>query len=401
MGNSIDITERKEALEIEKIMTEEAYCLKLEFEHQKLLIQEKEKFVMLANKVAHDINSPLASLNTMMSMCTELPEEKRSIMKTATSSILDIANSLLAAYRNQEHQTATADEARQPLLVSDLLVQLISEKKVQYLKRSVKFEAGIEVGAQFAFTLMQPSQFRRAISNLINNAVDALDTKSDGVITIQLNSDAEFVEVNIQDNGKGMGSDTVEKIVNRKNFTEGKKQGHGIGMQQVWDTIDNNEGEMTVDSIPGKGTTIQLTFPRVDSADWLAHDIQLEHNSIILILDDDESIHGAWDARFKPLLERYSTLRAHHFMQGSELLDFVGDLHPDDKERVIFLSDFELLGQSKNGLEIIEICSIKNTALITSYYTDLKIRDKARQLGTKILPKKMASIVPIRFHAPN
>jgi anti-sigma regulatory factor (Ser/Thr protein kinase) len=333
-------------------------------------------------------------------MCTELPEEKRSIMKTAANSILDIANNLLAAYRNQEQQTAVVDEAREPLLVSDLLVQLVSEKKIQYVQRSLKFDVEINCHAQFAFTRIQSSQFRRAMSNLINNAVDALESKSDGVITIKLNSDVEFIEIKVQDNGKGMNASVVEKMLSRKNFTEGKSQGHGIGLQQVWDTIDNNKGEMTVESIPGKGTTIQLTFPRIEAADWLADEIHLSHNSIILILDDDESIHGAWDARFKPFLERYSLLRSHHFMQGSELLAFVTDLNPEDKDRVIFLSDFELLGQDKNGLEIIEICKITNTALITSYYTDGKIREKARQLGIKILPKKMASIVPIKFHVP-
>jgi len=76
-------------------------------------------------------------------------------------------------------------------------------------------------------------------------------------------------------------------------------------------------------------------------------------------------------------------------------VDFFSTLNPKDKNRVVFLSDYELLRQAKNGLQIIEESGIKNTTLATSYYTNPSIRDKAIELGVKILPKQMASIVPI------
>jgi hypothetical protein len=53
------------------------------------------------------------------------------------------------------------------------------------------------------------------------------------------------------------------------------------------------------------------------------------------------------------------------------------------------------LRPAKNGLQIIEISGIKNTTLVTSYYANAPIRDKAIELGVKILPKQMAPIVPI------
>jgi hypothetical protein len=112
-------------------------------------------------------------------------------------------------------------------------------------------------------------------------------------------------------------------------------------------------------------------------------------------LDDDGSIHGAWDIRFKPLLCAQPALRLYHFSHGQETLDFFSTLSPVDKEHVLFLSDYELIGQDKNGLQIIEESGIKNTILVTSYYANPQIRDKATLLGIKILPKQMASIVPI------
>jgi len=358
-------------------------------------LQEKEKLITLAHTVAHDISSPLSALNMMMHACDELPESKRTVIKRAVESILDIANNLLSTYRNEEQRAISDIEQRQPLLISDLIIQLLSEKKVQYSNHPVRFETEITNDAQFAFAQMQSSQFRRAMSNLINNAVDALDNKSNGQITIQLTADAEIITVRIQDNGKGMSTGMMQKMLDRQSFTEGKKNGHGIGLQQVWDTLDPNQGTMRVDSIPGEGTTIQITFPRIEAASWIAQTIHLELNSIIVILDDEESIHGAWDTRFASYLKLYRGLKAHHFKQGEEVLAFFSALNPKDQNRIVFLSDYELLRQAKNGLQIIEESGIKNTTLVTSYYTNSAIRNRAIELGVKILPKQMASIVPI------
>ena len=386
VGTSLDITAQKEAE-------------RLQIEAQKLALQEKEKLITLAHTVAHDISSPLSTLNMMMHACDELKESKRIVIKRAVESILDIANNLLSTYRNEEQRATSEIEQRQPLLISDLIIQLLSEKKVQYSNHAVRFETEITNDAQFAFAQMQSSQFRRSMSNLINNAVDALDNKSHGLITIKLTADAEIITVTIQDNGKGMSSGMIEKMLNRQSFTEGKQHGHGLGLQQVWDTLDANHGKMSVNSTPEEGTTLQLSFPRTDAASWIAQTIHLEFNSIIVILDDEESIHGAWDTRFALYLRMYPTLDVHHFKQGQEVLAFFNALNPKDKNRVVFLSDYELLRQAKNGLQIIEESGIKNTTLVTSYYTNVQIRDKAIQLGVKILPKQMASIVPIDVDA--
>jgi PAS domain S-box-containing protein len=384
---SIDITAEKETI-------------RLKFEAQQAALQEKEKLITLAHKVVHDISSPLSALGMMIPSCTELPEKKRIVIKRVAESILDIANNLLSTYRSEEGATSGVEE-RQPLLISDLIQQLLSEKKAQFSNKAVQFETDIADEAQFAFALMQPSQFRRSMSNLINNAVDALDNKSHGLVTINLTVDVESIVITIQDNGKGMSTAMIHKMMNRQSFTEGKANGHGLGLQQVWDTLDTNEGKIIVNSSPNEGTTIQITFPRVDAASWIAQNLQLKSNSIIVILDDEESIHGAWDMRLAPYLKSHSNLHMHHFKQGKETLDFFRALSTKEKECVVFLSDYELLRQDKNGLQIIEESGIKKSTLVTSYYTDTKIRNKAIELGVKILPKQMASIVPIEVDLGN
>ena len=385
VGITVDITAQKEAEH-----------LRLENERKEGTLQEQEKFAQLARKVAHDINSPLASLKMLLPMCTELHETKRTLLTRATEGILDIANNLLSNYHKQNTDTSGI-EPRQHLLVSDLVIQLLSEKKMQYRNHPVTFETFIASDAHFAFIRMQPTEFRRSVSNLINNAVDALDDNVNGKVDIQLTVDTNAVMVAIQDNGKGMTANMIEKMQNRQAFTEGKVNGHGLGLEQVWDTLEYNEGLMEVQSVLGKGSSIQLTFPRIGASTWIAQDIHLIPDNIIVILDDDESIHTAWDLRFTPLLTSYPSLGIHHFIQGQEALNFLAGLSQQQQELVIFLSDYELLQQRKNGLEVVKESGIKHAMLVTSYYFNPKIREEASRLEIKILPKQMASIIPILF----
>lgn len=380
---SVDITDQKEAER-----------LQLESERQKVALQEEENFAMLARKVAHDINSPLAALKIIVDKC-DLPENQRSLLRRATESILDIANNLISNYQKKEKSIPSGVEIREPLLVSDLLTQLVSEKRAQYQGRSIEFKTLIADEAQFAFIRVQKIEFRRAMSNLINNAVDALEGRGNGIVSIRLSLGGNSVIVEIQDNGKGMSRDKVERMLEREGFTDGKENGHGLGLQQVWGTLEHNQGSMGVQSTIKQGTLIQLTFPQITAPNWIAQKIQLAPNCIILILDDDESIHVAWDLRFARFLTAYSSLRLLHFTHGEEAIVFLDSLTPQERESVIFLSDYELLNQYRNGLQIIDASQIKGATLVTSYYSNPKIRDAAVRANVKILPKHMASVVPI------
>jgi PAS domain S-box-containing protein len=385
IGTAFDITAEKKAESLQQ-----------EINRQQIALQEQEKFSALARNVAHDIKSPLTAMRTMIGSCSELEEEKRIMLYRASESMLDIANNLIANYQIDQPQHGIEAEPRQALLVSDLLVQLLSEKKVQYSdNKSIRFEITVSENAQFAFIRTQKSEFRRAISNLINNAVDALKEKKDGKVTVRLTSTSHAVMVSIEDNGKGMSAQNAQKMERRRYFTEGKEDGHGLGLQQVWGMLESNRGRLAVQSELEQGTTVILTFSRIAAAKWIAQGMYLTPDHTIVILDDDQSIHDAWNMHFAPLLSTYPKLRLRHFTQGNKALSFINGLAPSKKDSLMLLSDYELLHQPRNGIEIIQASKIKQSILVTSHYTNPAIRDTATKLKIKILPKQMASIIPI------
>ncbi len=382
---AIEITDRKEAEN-----------LRVESEKHKAIEKQQEKFTKIANQVAHDIRSPLASLLMIVKDCSQLPEANRIALREAAISIGDIANHLLHQYQKKETAENAEFEDRHAILVSTVLLETLSAKKYQYEKLDVKFNCHFEPNTHFAFIKTQPSAFKRMLSNLINNSVDALDGQV-GKVDLQLEADNEWVKIIIQDMGKGMSPELIGKIMRKIAVTEGKKSGHGIGLTQVWETLERNQGEMHITSELGKGTTITLTFPRVTASHWIAEQIVLRGNDTVIILDDDTSIHGAWRARFEGILNEHKSIQLKHFEQGQEALDFIQAVAPTEKDSIFLLSDYELLAQELNGLHIISQSKIKRSMLVTSHYADSLIQAQAAKIGTQILPKQLASEILIKI----
>lgn len=380
IGTSIDITQQKEAER-----------LRLQSEIQ---LQHQEKFTKLANQVAHDIRSPLASLVMIVKECTHIPESDRVALREAAMSIGDIANHLLHQYQKKDKADATESEERHPILVSAVLLETLSAKKYQYGNLPIKFDCHFQENTQFAFVKIGPSAFKRMLSNLINNAVDAFDQQP-GEIDLQLEANNEWVKISIQDNGKGMSTELIDKIMRKTAVTEGKKSGHGIGLTQVWETLEHNHGEMHIASELNKGTTITLTFPRVKAPYWIAEEINLSPSDTVIILDDDTSIHGAWRARFESILSENTLIQLKHFQLGKEALEFIQSLAAEEKKKIFLLSDYELLKQDLNGLHVIAQSDINRSILVTSHYVDPLVQNQAAKTGTKILPKQLASEIVI------
>lgn len=383
IGTSVDITAEKEAEH-----------LKLENAVHKNLAQEQKKFVKIANQVAHDIRSPLASLLMIVKSCAEIPETDRIALREAAIGIGDIANHLLNQYQKKEQDSETDD--RKPILISAVLMQLLTEKKYQYQNLAVKFDSDFTQNSHFSFIKISSSAFKRMISNLINNAVDAFD-KNKGKVDLKLDASTEWVKITIQDNGKGMPVEVIDKIMSHIAVTAGKKSGHGIGLTQVQETLQHNQGELAIDSKLGKGTKITLTFPRIKTPHWIAEEIVLGKQDTIVILDDDTSIHGAWDAHFEPVLKKTPTLQLRHFTIGNEALSFIESLSENQKENVFLLTDYELLKQELNGLHVIAKSGVKRSILVTSHYAQQIVQNQAAKTGTKVLPKQLASEIPIKI----
>lgn len=353
---------------------------------------ELTKKVNKAFQTVHDIRSPLASLSMIVESCKSIPESERIILREVAMSINDIANNLLNVYKKDKNLVEVKPQAPPRVLVSLALSEILSEKKYQYKNSAVKFNYSIEPNCNFVFVEANSSDFSRMISNVINNAVDALE-ETGGKVDLKLSIDRGRIKIIIQDSGKGMPQEIIDKIMHNVAVTSGKVNGHGIGLGQVQSALQASKGEMAIESKLGRGTEITLTFPVVESPGWIAERIEFHKDNTIVILDDDSSIHGAWRTRFKPYKADVQLL---HFTSGEEVIHFISGSSSAEKNRIILLSDFELIDQKFNGLQVIKQLSMQQQAiLVTNHHNNPSIRGLATEARVKILPKQLASDVPI------
>ena len=100
-----------------------------------------------------------------------------------------------------------------------------------------------------------------AFSNLIRNAVEALPPKG-GHVRIQACLDEENVVIAIRDTGMGLTETELKALRQfRPGRTTLKPHGSGCGMPQAYKTLRAHRGSLTLESQPGKGTTVRITLP--------------------------------------------------------------------------------------------------------------------------------------------
>ena len=109
-------------------------------------------------------------------------------------------------------------------------------------------------------------QFRQVCANIMSNAVHAIPNS--GTVTVNTRKvqssehEGDFVEISFADTGNGMKKEVIEKIF--EPFFTMKTSGIGMGLSIVKEIITANDGNITVESEEGKGSTFKIVFPGVE-----------------------------------------------------------------------------------------------------------------------------------------
>ena len=111
--------------------------------------------------------------------------------------------------------------------------------------------------------IADPEQLRRVIHNIIGNSIKYLD-KQQGFINIRIKDDGDFIQVEIEDNGKGIAAKDLPNIFDRFYRTDSSrnssKGGSGIGLSIVRKIIEDHGGKIWATSKEGIGTEIHFVL---------------------------------------------------------------------------------------------------------------------------------------------
>ncbi len=236
----------------------------------------------LAAGVAHEINNPLASIawsaESLESRLHDIIDqddqksgdehnEEITVLRTYLRRIQDeafrckgITDSLLDYSRIGEVQ-------RQPTELHELINGVIEMVRHlgRYREKRIRF-----VAKQTVMVSINPQEVKQVVLNLITNALDSLEPN--GVVTVDLKSDHEEVEIVVTDNGCGMDGDVLKHLF-EPFFTRRKDgQGTGLGLSISYQIVSDHGGKIEAHSEgPGKGSQIVVSLPKVCHEEVQAH----------------------------------------------------------------------------------------------------------------------------------
>ncbi|GHU12785.1 hypothetical protein FACS189449_07100 [Alphaproteobacteria bacterium] len=375
LGVSIDITDRKRAQKLE-----------LENTRQQAKIEEQEKFKIFVQQISHDIRSPLVTLSMLLSACKNLPENEYVALRNVITSIESISNNLLNTYKKNGE---LSNHGIEYILLPFSLSEIINEKKCQYQSANIKFNFSNN-SSHALFIKGDFLNYARMISNLLNNAAESIEGR-DGLVEVNFVEKDQQVEIHIKDNGKGMPKEMVNKILNDVSIGTTKTSGHGLGMQQIKDTLQKMNGKMLITSTENLGTEFTLIFQKSEYPKWFAEKIVLPKGGTVVVLDDDPSIHSVWENHLEDYL---NGITVKYFTQGLEAIHFINS--SKEKNKILLLTDYELRNQKVNGMDVIEKTNMQNKSiLVTSVYM-FKIENFSKKCDViKTLAKALILDTPV------
>ncbi|MCK5706742.1 MAG: PAS domain S-box protein [Candidatus Aureabacteria bacterium] len=208
--------------------------------------------------IAHELRNPLNVIRGLSEIVTESStdgEKVKSYMDKVISQIdrLELLVSEMSEYVNQ----------REPIYDKQLVMPFVEKSVMIFQKNVIKksrknIEISIEGQKIFPKCEFDRKQVEQVLFNILKNAFEAI--KNSGKITVVLESDDEFLNLIVKDDGIGMPRTVADKVFEAF-FTTKRPQKTGLGLAVCKSILEKHNGSINLDSIEGKGTTIKIKIP--------------------------------------------------------------------------------------------------------------------------------------------
>ncbi len=242
IGTVADITKQKQAK------------LELERSNQQLQMQAQKLAVagQIAAGIAHEVRNPLTSVNGFLQlMKTQYPERTDyfDIIFSEIKRIDFVLSELLVLAKPQSVHF-------QEVQLHELLEQVITLLKTNAVLSNIDLKQPFKRQDAGAI-LADANQMKQLFINLIKNAIEAMP--EGGSIYISTEKVLNEWKITIQDEGKGMSEEDIQKIYDP--FFSTKKEGTGLGLTICATILKDHHGRMDVSSELGKGTAFHIYLP--------------------------------------------------------------------------------------------------------------------------------------------
>jgi PAS domain S-box-containing protein len=243
--------------------TNSIVCYVKDITEQKRLeqkIQQTEKIVsmgQLAAGVAHEINNPLGVILCHIDLIKDDPslsEEARADLEIIEKHAGNCRR-IIADLLNFSRQHKSVKEFSS---INSIIQQVVQIAANQFQQQNITVD--LDLDHSIPMINVDVDKMKQVIFNLLLNSAQAIEENGYILLVTRYDKVRRSITVTVDDNGCGVLPETVDKIFDPFFTTKAPGKGTGLGLSVSYGIIRDHDGEITVDSVPGRGSRFTITL---------------------------------------------------------------------------------------------------------------------------------------------
>jgi len=262
-----------------------------ELEDQLRHAQKMEAVGRLAGGVAHDFNNLLTVINGYTDvLLDQIPEHST---EHADLTMIREAGDRAAALTAQ----LLAFSRRSIIAPKALNLNVLVERLVKMCKRIIgeNIALATQLDPHLSSVMADAGQIEQVVMNLVVNARDAMPRGGKLMIaTSNIRTlNGRYVCLAVSDTGEGMTDEIRARVFEPFFTTKPQGQGSGLGLATAYGIVEQANGQIRVDSTPGKGSSFSVILPVIDEIEVTPTFIPRERprgTETVLLAEDEDAV---------------------------------------------------------------------------------------------------------------
>jgi|GEM_PF-1144499 len=213
-----------------------------------------EKFSLIGEMstcLAHEVRNPMTTVRGLAQlMAGENPAQAETFQLMVEE--VDRANRLIGDFLMLSRNYISS---RETVLLLDLVQSAVEACQEQPGHQDAKIETDLQLFGSTVYG--DKAQIEQALARVLNNAVEACG--NDRKIVLRAATWEQEAFITVIDRGVGIDEMSLKRVLDPF-FTT--KEGHsGLGLSIAYKIIKDHQGDIMIDSVPGRGTTVEIRLP--------------------------------------------------------------------------------------------------------------------------------------------
>lgn len=232
-------------------------------------LKYEEDIKELISNISHDLKTPLTAIKGyaegLSDGVADTKEKQEKYLRTISAKANDMSVLVDELSYYAKIDSDTVPYSFKGISLHEYFNDCIEDLKLDTEIKNTEIILNNYVDSS-VYVVADAEQLKRVIHNIIGNSVKYLD-KEKGLIQIRIRDIGEYVQLEIEDNGSGIGNDELpfifERFYRADASRNSKKGGSGLGLAIAKKVIEDHSGQIWAESAQGRGTTIIFTLKKI------------------------------------------------------------------------------------------------------------------------------------------